>query len=80
MENRIAVVATVVSNPDAVERVNMLLHEFRNYIIGRLGIPSKERAVSVITVVLDAPSEKINTLSGKLGMLENVTSKVLITK
>ncbi len=80
MENRIAVIAAVIKDPEAVESVNQLFHEFRNYIIGRMGLPYKERSVSVITVVIDATQEAINTLSGKLGMIPNVTSKVLVTK
>ena len=80
MENRIAVIAAVVKDPMAVESVNNLFHEFRDYIIGRMGLPYRQRSVSVITVVLDASQETINTLSGKLGMIKNVTSKVLVTK
>ena len=80
METKIAVVAIIVSEKGAVERVNALLHDFRDYVIGRLGIPYREKNVSVISVVMDAPSETINSLSGKLGMIQGVTSKVLTTK
>lgn len=80
MENKIAVVAIIVSDTDAVERINTLLHTFGEYIIGRLGLPYKERKVNVISVVMDAPQEVINSLSGKLGMINGVSSKVLTAK
>ena len=80
MESKIAVVAIIVSDLTAVERVNSLLHEFGEHIIGRLWIPHKERKVNVISVVMDALPEVINALSGKLGMIKGVSSKVLTTK
>ncbi len=80
MENKISVIAIMVYEPQEVERVNGLLHEYRNYISGRMGLPYREKGVSVITLVLDAPIEIINGLSGKLGMLKGVTSKVMVTK
>lgn len=80
MEEKIAVVAIIISDLTAVERVNAILHEFGKYIIGRLGIPHREKGVSVISVVMDAPQEIINSLSGKLGMISGVKSKVLTTK
>ena len=78
--NKVAVIAILVENYDSVERVNALLHDFRDYIVGRLGIPYKARNVSVISVVLDATAEIINSLSGKLGMIDGVSAKVLQTK
>lgn len=80
MDGKIAVVAIIVSDKDAVEKINALLHDFGEYIIGRLGIPYKEKNVNVISVVIDAPQEIINSLSGKLGMIKGVSSKVLTTK
>ncbi len=80
MENKIAVVAIIVSDSNAVERINGLLHAFGEYIIGRMGLPYKKRNINVISVVMDAPQEIINSLTGKLGMLEGVSSKVLTTK
>lgn len=62
---------------DKTDRVNELLHEYREYIVGRLGIPFKDRGTAVISVVMSAAAEKINALSGKLGMIEGVRSKVL---
>lgn len=80
MENKIAVVAIIVSDKNAVEKINALLHDFGDYVIGRLGLPYKQKSVNIISVVMDAPQEKINSLSGKLGMIEGVSSKVLTTK
>ena len=80
MDNKIAVVAIMVSDENAVEAVNSLLHEFREFVVGRMGIPYRQRGVNVISVVMDAPSEKVNCLSGKLGMINGVRSKVLTAK
>jgi putative iron-only hydrogenase system regulator len=80
MESKIAVVAIIVSDKEAVEKINSLLHDFGEYIIGRLGIPYREKKVNVISVVVDAPQEIINSLSGKIGMIKGASSKVLTTK
>ena len=80
MDTKIAVVAIIVTDINSVNRINSLLHDFGDYIIGRLGLPYKEKNVNVISVVMDAPQEIINSLSGKLGMIDGVTSKVLTTK
>lgn len=80
MENKIAVVAIIVSDLTAVERINGILHDFGEYIIGRLGLPYKQKAVNVISIIMDAPQSIINSLSGKLGMIDGVNSKVLLTK
>ena len=80
MENKIAVLAIIVNDFQAVETVNSLLHEFREYVVGRMGIPYRLKNVNIISVVLDAPVEKINSLSGKLGMISGVSSKVLTAK
>ena len=80
MESKIAVVAIIVSDKTAAERINGLLHDFGDYVIGRMGLPYKERTVSVISVVMDAPQEVVNSLSGKLGMIDGVKSKVLTAK
>ncbi|MBP5686877.1 MAG: iron-only hydrogenase system regulator [Clostridia bacterium] len=80
MENKIAVITIIVNDISAVDTVNSLLHEYRDYVIGRMGIPYKPKEVNIISVVLDASQEKINGLSGKLGMINGVTSKVLTAK
>ena len=80
MENNIAVVAIMVGDLDAVERVNAILHDFGDYVVGRMGIPYRQRNINVISIVIDAPQGTINSLSGKLGMIEGVSSKVLTAK
>ncbi len=80
MENSISVVAIIVSDTNAVQRINALLHDFGEYIIGRMGVPYRQKNLNVISVVMDAPQPIINSLSGKLGMINGVTSKVLTAK
>jgi putative iron-only hydrogenase system regulator len=80
MDSKIAVVAIIVSDLNAVERVNAILHEFSMHVLGRMGIPYRGKDVCVISLVVDAPQEIINSLSGKLGMIKGVSSKVLVTK
>lgn len=80
MDNKIAVVATVVSKEDSVSKVNEIFHTYAKYVLGRLGIPHREKNVCIISVVLEAPQEILSSLSGKLGMIDGVSSKVLITK
>ena len=78
MESVIGVVAIIVTDYQAVEKVNSVLHDFRDYVIGRMGVPYKEKNVNVISVVLDAPYETLNGLAGKLGMIKGVKSKLLV--
>ncbi len=80
METKIAIIGIIVYDRDCVDSINSLLHEYRDYIIGRHGLPYKQKDVSVISIVLDASMEIINGLSGKLGMIKGATSKVLTTK
>lgn len=80
METRIALIGIIVENTDSVERLNALLHEYGKYIIGRMGVPHRERGMNIISVVLDAPQERISALSGKIGMLAGVSSKVIYGK
>lgn len=79
-ETRVALLGVVVENPDSVEELNALLHEYKDYIIGRMGLPYRERKVSIISIVLDAPNNAISTLSGKVGMLPGVTCKAIYSK
>ena len=80
MESNIAVITIIVENFESVERVNLLLHEYSEYIIGRFGLPVKDMSLSIISVVVNASQEKINALSGKLGMISGIKSKVLKAK
>ena len=80
MQTRIAVIGIIVENPDSVARLNALLHEYSNYILGRMGIPHRERGLSIISIVLDAPDNIISSLSGKIGMLPGVSAKTVYSK
>ena len=80
MENRVAMISIVVEDYNAAESVNALLHEFGEFIIGRMGIPYRERHISLISVAIDAPGDVISSLSGKLGMLRGVSSKTVYAK
>lgn len=80
MEQRVALIGILVENKDAVEQINSLLHQGEQYIIGRMGIPHRQRGVSIISIAMDAPQDVISALSGKLGNLPGVSSKVIYTK
>ena len=79
-ENRFAVVSILVSDRSASESINELLSRYGEYILGRMGIPYREKNISVLSVVLDAPVEITNALTGRLGKLENVAVKALFGK
>lgn len=80
MESRVALIGIVVENFDSVEALNEILHEYGNYIIGRMGIPYKERAISIISVAVDAPEDTISAISGKIGKLDGISSKTVYAK
>lgn len=78
--DRIALIGIIVSDPDSVERLNGILHDYGEHIIGRMGLPHRERKLSVISIVMDAPQQVIAALSGKLGMLPGVSAKTVYAK
>ena len=80
METRLANIAIIVEKEESVERLNKILHKYGSYIIGRMGIPHKERGVNIISIAIDAPQNEISSLSGKLGMLDGVTAKAVYSK
>ena len=79
-EKRLAIISIIVENRERSVEINSLLSEYGEFIVGRMGIPYREKAVSVLSVVVDAPAEIINTLTGKIGMLKGVTAKTLMSK
>lgn len=79
-ETRIAVIGIIVENTDSAGRVNEILHQYNTYIIGRMGLPYREKQVNIISVVLDAPADIISAVSGKLGRLSGVSSKALYSR
>lgn len=76
-ENRVAIISMIIDNEDVVPEVNSLLHEYGRFILSRMGLPYRERSLNIISVVADAPADKISALSGKLGRLPGVTSKAV---
>ena len=81
MENtRVAIIARIVEDNSVINSVQALLTEYSEYIIGRMGIPYKEKNVKIISVVLDAPADIINALTGKIGKLKNVSAKTVYSK
>ena len=75
METRVAVMSIIVEDPESVERLNALLHDHGEYIIGRMGIPYRKRKVSIISIALDAPQNTIAALAGKIGGLKGISVK-----
>ena len=75
MKTRVAVISVIVENTDSIEKLNHILSEYRDYIIGRMGIPYREKNVNLISIALDAPEDMINALTGKLGKLDGVGAK-----
>ena len=80
METRVALIGIIVENPESVEQMNSLLHEYSSYIIGRMVVPYREKHISIISVVMDAPMNTISSLSGKLGMLDGISTKTIYSK
>ena len=80
METRVAILSIIVDNPASVEPLNELLHEFREYIIGRMGLPYREKDMNIICVAIDAPQDVTSTLSGKIGQLQGVSAKTVYSK
>jgi len=76
METRVAVISIIVTESDKVDMLNDLLHEYSEFIIGRMGIPYREKGISIISIAIDAPMDKINSLSGALGRLDGINAKV----
>lgn len=75
METRVAVMSIIVENGNSVEQINSFLHDYGEFIIGRMGIPYKERKINIISIAIDAPQDTISALSGKIGKLDGVSVK-----
>ena len=75
METRVAVMSIIVENAAMVEKINGLLHEYGEYIIGRMGIPYRKRQISIISIALDAPQDTISAMSGRIGKLSGISVK-----
>ena len=80
METRVAVISIIIEDPESVQAVNDLLHQYSEYIIGRMGIPYREKGISIISIAMDAPQDKISALSGKIGRLSGVSAKAAYSR
>lgn len=74
-ETRVAVMSIIVENGDSAETINAILHDYGQYIIGRMGIPYRQRGINIISIAIDAPQDVISALSGKIGKLPGVSVK-----
>ena len=79
-ETRIAVVSIIVENAEETAELNDIIHEYAQYVVGRMGIPYRQKGINIISLVLDAPQNAISTLSGRIGRLDGVNSKVAYAK
>lgn len=75
--SRVAIIAVIIENPDSAKNFNEILHEYSEYIIGRMGIPYRDRKINIVSVAIDAPRDVINSLAGKIGKLDGVSAKTL---
>jgi len=80
VETRVAVIGIIVERTASVEKLNAVLHEYGNYIVGRMGIPYKEKGINIISVAVDAPQDIISALAGKIGSLEGISAKAAYSK
>lgn len=77
MESKVALIGIIVENKEETSKLNEILHAYGNYIIGRMGIPHSKNDIAIISVVMEAPADVINTVSGKIGMIKGINSKVI---
>ena len=75
METRVAVISIIIENSESVQQINEILHSYGDYIIGRMGIPYRQKGINIISIAIDAPQDVISALSGKIGKLKGVSSK-----
>lgn len=80
METRIAIIGIIIYNNEGAEKINSILHDYAGYIIGRMGLPYKAKDLSVISIIIDAPNDTIGALSGKLGMVPDISVKTMYSK
>lgn len=80
METRVAIIGIIVEEFDSAEKINTILHEYGKYIIGRMGLPYREKKINIISLMVDAPQDVISALSGKLGRLPGISTKTLYSK
>ncbi len=79
MSSRVAVMSIIVENEETVEKLNAVLHAYGPYIIGRMGIPYRQRGVNIISIAIDAPQDQISALAGKIGNLPGISVKTALS-
>ncbi|MBQ7128854.1 MAG: iron-only hydrogenase system regulator [Clostridia bacterium] len=77
MQNRVALIGIIIENTDSIERLNHILSEYSQHIIGRMGIPYHEKGINIISITVDAPQNVTSALSGKIGSLQGITAKTI---
>lgn len=77
METRVAIIGIIVESTDSIDVLNSILHDYSQYVIGRMGIPYREKNVNVISVAVDAPQDLINAMTGKIGRLKGISAKAV---
>ena len=77
METRVALIGIIVENDEKVEELNKILHDYGKHIVGRMGLPYREKGINIISIAIDAPQDVISALAGKIGRLEGVTAKTV---
>ena len=80
METRVAVISIIIEDPASVQAMNDILHQHAEYIIGRMGIPYREKGINIISIAMDAPLNVINALSGRIGRLPGVSAKAAYSR
>ncbi|AGX41776.1 TM1266 family iron-only hydrogenase system putative regulator [Clostridium saccharobutylicum] len=80
METRIALIGIIVEDMNSTDKINGILHEYSEYMVGRMGIPYREKSVAIISIVIDATNDVISSLSGKLGMIKGINVKTVYSK
>lgn len=80
MQTRVALLGIVVENKESAKKLNDVLHEYGEYIIGRMGVPYQKRNISIISIVIDAPGDVISALAGRIGMIPEVNIKTVYSK
>ncbi len=80
MDTRVALISVVVESYEHIDELNAILHNYNEFIIGRMGVPYRKKNISVISVAVDAPQDIINAISGKLGRLKGISVKTLLSK
>lgn len=80
MDKRIGVVGIVIKNIDNADKVNSILHQYSSIIVGRLGVPYREKGICIISIIIDGTSDEVSAITGKLGSIEGINVKSALTK